>query len=91
MDALETFNARCLRAEFNRRAAEMAVQYGKLVTAGSDAHTLAELGVGYLTLPVFRNTPEAFRASLVKAVPGGRLTGIWPHVASTLAKVRKRL
>ncbi len=91
VDALETFNARCLRAEFNRRAAEMAARHGKLVTAGSDAHTPAELGAGYLTLPVFRSTPEAFRASLAKAVPGGHLTGIWPHVASTSAKVRKRL
>lgn len=91
VDALETFNARCLRAEFNRRAAEMAARHSKLVTAGSDAHTLAELGAGYLTLPVFRSTPEAFRDSLAKAVPGGRLTGIWPHAASTLAKVRKRL
>lgn len=91
VDALEVFNARCLRSEFNRRAGEMAARYGKLVTAGSDAHTLAELGAGYLTLPVFRSTPEGFLASLMKAVPGGRLTGVWPHVVSTLSKARKRL
>lgn len=90
VDALEVFNARCLRAEFNRRAARLAQQYGKLITAGSDAHTLAELGAGYLTLPVFRDTPEAFRASLASAVPGGRLTGLGPHLASTWAKMRKR-
>lgn len=91
VDALEVFNARCLRATFNRRAAELAARHGKLVTAGSDAHTLAELGAGYLTLPVFRNTPEAFRASLGRAVAGGRLTGIWPHTASTWVKFRKQL
>lgn len=90
VDALEVFNARCLRAQFNQRAAELAQQYGKLITAGSDAHTLAELGAGYLTVPVFRDTPEAFRASLARAVPGGRLTGIGPHLASTWAKLRKR-
>ncbi len=89
VDALEVFNARCLRAEFNRRAAALAARYSKLPTAGSDAHTLHELGAGYLTLPVFRNTPEAFRASLARAVPGGRLTGIVPHLASTWAKMRK--
>lgn len=89
VDALEVFNARCLRAEFNRRAAALAARYNKLTTAGSDAHTVRELGAGYLTLPVFRATPEAFRVSLARAVPGGRLTGIVPHLASTWAKTRK--
>lgn len=89
VDALEVFNARCLRMEFNRRAAALAARYGKSGTAGSDAHTLRELGAGYLTLPVFRTTPEALRASLARAVPGGRLTGIGPHLASTWAKARK--
>lgn len=90
VDALEVFNARCLRAEFNRRAAEFAARHHKLGTAGSDAHTLAELGAGYLTLPVFGNTPQEFRASLAQAVPGGWLTGVRPHLASTLTKLRKR-
>lgn len=90
VDALEVFNARCLRAEFNRRAAELAAAHGKLITAGSDAHTLAEVGAGYLELPVFRDNPEAFRASLARATAGGRLTGLWPHLASTWSKFGRR-
>ena len=89
VDALEVFNARCLRAADNTRAAELAKRYGKAVTAGSDAHTLGELGRGYLTLPPFKGTPQAFLASLTRATPGGRLSGVWPHFRSTFAKLTK--
>lgn len=89
VDALETFNARCLFAAYNRRAAELAARHGKLTTAGSDAHTLAEVGAAYVSLPPFRDTPEGFRTSLARARPGGRLTGPLPHFASTFAKLAK--
>jgi predicted metal-dependent phosphoesterase TrpH len=89
VDALEVFNARCLRAADNAHAAAIAKRYGKVITAGSDAHTLREIGRGYLTLPPFRDTPEAFLDGLSKATPGGRLSGIWPHFASTFAKLGK--
>ena len=89
VDALEVFNARCLRAADNVHAAEIAKRYGKAITAGSDAHTLREIGRGYLTLPPFKDNPQAFLASLRKATPGGRLSGIWPHFASTFAKLGK--
>ena len=46
IDALEVFNARCLSIAENRRAAMLAAQFGKAITAGSDAHTLGELGAG---------------------------------------------
>jgi predicted metal-dependent phosphoesterase TrpH len=91
LDALEVFNARCLLGGDNRRAAELAASYGKAITAGSDGHTLREVGAGYLLLPPFEDTAEAFLASLRRARAGGRLTGIWPHFASTYAKrVKKR-
>lgn len=90
VDALEVFNARCLRATDNHRAAALAREHGKLPTAGSDAHTLGEVGTGYLTLPPFRGNSAAFRGSLAKAEAGGRLTGVFPHVLSTWAKVSKR-
>lgn len=89
VDALEVFNARCLRGRDNARAAELATRHGKLITAGSDAHTLAEIGAGYLSLPPFRDA-ASFRTSLARATAGGRLTGLWPHLGSTLAKLTKR-
>ncbi|MCX6031694.1 MAG: PHP domain-containing protein [Chloroflexi bacterium] len=90
VDALEVFNARCLLAADNGRAAELARLHRKAITAGSDAHMAAEVGRGFLTLPPFENTPDAFLASLREATAGGRLSGPWPHFASTFAKLRKR-
>lgn len=89
VDALEVFNARCLSGADNIRAAQLAKQYGKAITAGSDAHTLGEVGRGYLTLPPFKDNPQAFLGSLRKATADGRLSGIWPHFASTFAKLGK--
>ncbi len=90
VDALEVFNARCFLAADNARAARLAAAHGRAITAGSDAHTLVEVGRGYLTLPPFENTAAAFLSSLARAQPGGRLSGPWPHFASTFAKLRKR-
>ncbi len=89
VDALEVFNARCLRPADNVRAAQLAAEYGKLITAGSDAHVVAELGNGYLSLPHFGDSAAAFQASLAHADAGGRLAGLWPHFASTFAKVSR--
>jgi hypothetical protein len=90
VDALEVFNARCLRPGDNRRAAELAARYHKAGTAGSDAHTLGELGAAFMSLPPFKAAPEAFLAALRRGTPGGRSTGLWPHFASTFAKLSKR-
>ena len=85
VDALEVFNARCLRQEDNRTAAEWAARYGKLRTAGSDAHTLWELGRGYVELPPF-DGPEEFKWSLSQGTVGGRPSGLLVHIPSNIAK-----
>lgn len=90
VDALEVRNARCVRARDNLDAAELARAHGKLVTAGSDAHTLAEVGQCYVTMPIFEDTPESFLAALRHAQPQGTESPFWPHFASTYAKWRKR-
>ena len=86
VDALEVFNARCFLDADNRRAAELARQHGKAVTAGSDAHVVWEVGHGFVRVPPFEMTPAALVASLMHAEPGGHLSGPWPHFFSTLAK-----
>ncbi len=90
VDALEAFNARCLAAADNARATQLAHQYGKACTAGSDGHTLGELGAGYVALPAFADHAAAFLASLAQGQPGGHQTGMVPHLKSTWAKWRKR-
>jgi predicted metal-dependent phosphoesterase TrpH len=91
VDALEVRNARCLLAADNRAAAELAAQYGKLVTAGSDSHIPAEVGRCYLEMPPFEDNAESFRAALRHAQVQGGESPWWPHLASTYAKWRKRI
>jgi hypothetical protein len=91
VDALEVRNARCVRAEDNAHAAALAAEHGKLVTAGSDAHTLFEVGHCHLEMPAFEDNPDSFRAALAQARPVGTESPFWPHFISTYAKWRKRI
>jgi len=89
VDALEVFNARCLLQSDNQRALSLALRYGKAFTAGSDAHTLGEVGKGYLVLPQFGDAADLFMNSLSRAQPAGRLTGIWPHLLTRVTKLTR--
>jgi len=44
LDFVEVFNSRCVRASFNDKALAYAKKHNLGMTAGSDAHTLAEIG-----------------------------------------------
>ncbi len=46
VDAVETFNSRCIFGE-NAKAKEMAQALGKPEVGGSDSHMLATIGIGY--------------------------------------------
>lgn len=91
VDALEVLNARCVLGRDNLAAAALAQVHGKLLTAGSDAHTPAELGRCYLEMPPFEDNGASFLAALAQAKVGGVVSPFWPHFASTYAKWRKRL
>jgi predicted metal-dependent phosphoesterase TrpH len=90
VDALEVFNARCLQSADNDCARDMALKHGKLMFAGSDAHTTAELGQATLRMPPF-DSPESFRASLAQAEIHARLSSPLVHFASTYAKLVKQV
>lgn len=91
VDALEVRNARCVRPADNAAAAALAAAHGKLATAGSDAHTLFEVGRCMLEMPPFEDNAASFLAALSQAQPCGTESPFWPHLASTYAKVHKRL
>ncbi len=44
LDGLEVFNSRCMLHKTNKSAEKFAKKYGLITTAGSDAHTLDEIG-----------------------------------------------
>jgi dephospho-CoA kinase len=90
-DVIEVFNARLHTSTANLRAADLAARHGKLRGAGSDAHTLGELGNAWVELPGHPNRPHALRTALASARTGGREASRLVHLASTWAKVRRKL
>ena len=67
IDAIETFNSRCMLPRYNFRAQDFAVEHSILGTYGSDAHAAFELGRGNLLLPAFEDA-ESLKEALKKAV-----------------------
>jgi len=91
VDALEVFNARCLRGGLNDRALAFAQEQGMRMQAGSDAHSLVELGLSTVALPAF-DTPDELRAALDACMISGRLLSPWDHLkASTSIALGKIL
>jgi len=90
IDVIEAHNARCYRPSLNQQAAAWAKAHGYLVGAGSDAHTIAELGRGVVELPVFEPTREGLLAALSHATLASCVrSSPLCSVASTYAKLRK--
>lgn len=91
VDVVEVFNGRLHPGKLNAPGGELALRYGRLRSAGSDAHTLGEVAGSYVELPVHPNTPEGLRRALRRGRPAGRTVSNLVHLASTWAKIRKRL
>ncbi|MEE4193884.1 MAG: PHP domain-containing protein [Anaerolineae bacterium] len=90
VDAIETFNARCLSPEPNLAAAEFAQSNGLLETVGSDAHSLWEVGRASLLMPEFEDA-ESFRSALAGARQLTRLSPAFVHLFSRYAVLAKKM
>jgi predicted metal-dependent phosphoesterase TrpH len=91
-DIVEGFNARLHAPYLNSRAEELAARFDKAVGAGSDAHTVGEVGNAFVELAWHPNQPGALLTALSGPCRwGGREASRLVHLASTWAKVRKRL
>jgi predicted metal-dependent phosphoesterase TrpH len=89
VDAVEGFNARLHDPALNERAVAWAKERNLPMGAGSDAHTLQELGRGAVDVPPFEDTPQAFLQALREGHIHGTTSPRLVHVASTYAKVHK--
>ena len=89
VDGLEVFNARCRREEYNQVAYEVALENGKALMAGSDAHALSELGRASMTMPWFDDA-AGLRAAVREASISGELSGLYVYMVSTFARVAKK-
>ena len=90
VDIIEAFNARSLSAGSSTRARQLAQKYGKPASAGSDAHTLPEIGNAYVEMPDF-NGKDKFLASLAKGKISGNKSNPTAHFISTWNRLKKRL
>ena len=90
VDIIEAFNARSLSPGSSTRAWQLARKYGKLVSAGSDAHTPSEIGNACVEMPEF-NDKDEFLASLAKGKISGSKSSPTVYFASTWTRLKKHL
>jgi hypothetical protein len=91
VDVVETFNARLHPAARNDPAVDLAHRHGRLRGAGSDAHTVGEVGGAWVEVPGHANEPGALLEALARGRTRGNEANRAVHLASTWAKVRKLL
>jgi len=84
VDAIEVLNARISRGR-NRRALELAEELHMPKVAGSDAHTVNEIGRAYTIIKKGCNPRDAILSGLVE--PGGSESPIWVDILSFLSRM----
>ena len=89
VDAVEGFNARLHDQQLNEQAVAWARARGLPLGAGSDAHSMSEIGRAYAELPRFQDNAQSFREALGSATIHGNESSRLVHVASTYAKLHK--
>ena len=90
VDIIETFNSRTPFSNSNARAWKLAKEQGKAGSAGSDAHTLGEIGRAYVEMPEF-DGPDDFLNSLAQGKIFGQKSSYLAHFASMWARIRKHI
>jgi predicted metal-dependent phosphoesterase TrpH len=88
VDIIEVFNARSPLPSNSRQSLKFATKHGKPGSAGSDSHTIAEIGRTYIEIPEFK-TKEEFLISLKKGKIHGHMSGPFVHFGSLWARVKK--
>ena len=89
IDVIEVFNARSPLMRGSAKANILAEKYGLLKSAGSDAHTIAEIGNAYVEMSEFNGKGE-FLQALEKGEISGHRTNPMIHFASLWARLRKQ-
>jgi predicted metal-dependent phosphoesterase TrpH len=90
VDIIEVFNSRSLFPGTEKRARALALRHGKLISAGSDAHSPSEIGYAVNEMQDFNN-PQEFLASLKGATIHSRKSSPLIHFLSVTARVDKNI
>ncbi len=88
VDIIEVLNARSILQRYNTMAGQLAQKHRLAASAGSDAHTLGEIGAAYIKMPDF-NGKDDFLKALRQGKIMGQVSPRIVHLKSTLAKIRR--
>jgi predicted metal-dependent phosphoesterase TrpH len=88
IDIIEVFNARAILQRYSNKALDFARIYSLPGSAGSDAHTLNEIGDAYVEIPKF-NGKEDFLKALQEGKICGSRTSPLVHFNSTWTRLKK--
>jgi predicted metal-dependent phosphoesterase TrpH len=89
IDIIEVLNARAMLPQNAAKARAFARKHNIVPGAGSDAHTLREIGNAYVEMPEF-NGRDDFLDALRQGKIRGHMTNPIIHFASVWTKLRKR-
>jgi len=89
IDAIETFNARCMFPKYNKIAKDFAAVHNIPGTAGSDAHALVEVGKASMIVPDF-NDASSFKKAIIAGKIEASLSPFWVHFYSRYAVWKKK-
>ena len=90
IDIIETFNARTIPFQDTNRPGNFARRHNLLAGAGSDAHTISEIGHAYVEMPDFES-PEGFLKSLAEGRIHCSRSSVFVHFRSLGHKLRKKI
>jgi len=90
IDIVEVFNSRSILGWNSAKARAFATKYGITQGAGSDAHTVGEIGHAYVEMPEFEGKSDFLKA-LKKGKIRGRRTSPLIHFASIWARLKNKL
>ncbi len=90
IDIFEVLNARGVLGRDSARAEAFAAKHGLVRSAGSDAHTLREIGNAYVEMPEFKGRDD-FLEALKKGKISGQRTNPFIHFASLWARIKSKL
>jgi predicted metal-dependent phosphoesterase TrpH len=90
VDIIEAYNSRTPFSSSIAKARKLALEQGKAASAGSDAHTLGEIGRAYVEMPEF-DGPDDFLNCLAQGRIFGDKSSPLVHFASMWAKISKHI
>jgi predicted metal-dependent phosphoesterase TrpH len=90
VDIIEAFNSRTPFSSSIAKARKLALEQGKAASAGSDAHTLGEIGRAYVEMPEF-DGPDDFLNCLAQGRIFGDKSSPLVHFTSMWAKIRNNI